>query len=148
MNHMPISRFQVAIKVAIDKKSKDEMLHEAKNMARIAKNEHIVNLQGIALHKKKIYLLLEYCANGSVNTYLKKHAIYFQQRVQENSDYEFLLSSLSNQEEMDKNWRETTTKMYMNRTEWFPIFSPKKALILTQEGKEYLYSHVVRIHES
>ena len=43
------------------------------------------------------------------------------------------------QEEMDKNWRETT-KMYMNRTERFPIFSPKKALILTKEGKEYLYS--------
>ena len=56
-----------------------------------------------------------------------------------------VLSSLSNQEEMDKNWQETT-KMYMNHTERFPIFSPKKALILTQEGKEY--SDVVRIHES
>ena len=47
---------------------------------------------------------------------------------------------------MDNNWRETT-KMYMNRTERFPIFSTKKALILTQEDKEYLYSDVVRIHE-
>ena len=27
-------------------------------------------------------------------------------------------------------------------------FLSKKALILTQEGKEYLYSDVVRIHES
>ena len=40
------------------------------------------------------------------------------------------------------------TKMYMNRTELFPIFSTKKALILTQETKVYLYSDVVRIHES
>ena len=48
---------------------------------------------------------------------------------------------------MDKNWRETA-KMYMNRTEQFPIFSTKMALILTQDGKEYLYSHVVKIQES
>ena len=47
---------------------------------------------------------------------------------------------------MDKNWWETT-KMYMNRTERVPIFLSKKALILTQEGKDYLYSDVVRIHE-
>ena len=42
---------------------------------------------------------------------------------------------------MDKNLRETT-KIYMNRTERFPIFSTKMALIVTQEGKEYLYSDV------
>ena len=48
---------------------------------------------------------------------------------------------------MDKNLLETT-KMYMNGTERFPIFLTKKALILTQKGKEYLYSDVVRIHES
>ena len=39
-------------------------------------------------------------------------------------------------------------KMYMNRTGRFPFLSTKKALILTQEGKEYLYSDVVGIHES
>ena len=49
---------------------------------------------------------------------------------------------------MDKNWQETT-KMYMDRTKRFPIFFlTKKALILTQEGKEYLYSDVVRILEN
>ena len=48
---------------------------------------------------------------------------------------------------MDKNCRETT-KMYMNRTERFPIVSTKKALILTKEGKEYQYSDVVKIHKS
>ena len=40
------------------------------------------------------------------------------------------------------------TKMQMNRTKRFRIFLSKKALILIQEGKEYLYSDVVRIHES
>ena len=30
----------------------------------------------------------------------------------------------------------------------FAFFCSKKALIVTQEGKEYLYSNVVRIHES
>ena len=49
---------------------------------------------------------------------------------------------------MDKNLRETTKMYIMNRTERFPIFSSKMALFLTQEGKEYLYSDVVRIHES
>ena len=48
---------------------------------------------------------------------------------------------------MDKNLRETA-KMKMNRAEWFRIFFIKKASIRTQEGKEYLHSHAVKIHES
>ena len=80
--------------MATDEISKDEMLHEAKNMARITKNKHIVNLQGISLHQEKIYLLLEYCALGSVDTYLRKNDLHYIECV-ENKDYEFLLRCCS-----------------------------------------------------
>ena len=70
------------------------MLHEARTVARITRNNHIVNLQGISEHQNQIFLLLEFCALGSVESYLKKNAGHYSQQVAKN-DYEFLLRCCS-----------------------------------------------------
>ena len=63
-------------------------------MLRVTKNKNIVNLQGISMHQNTIYLLLEYCAQGSVEDFLRKKASYFQQCAEHN-DYKFLLKCCS-----------------------------------------------------
>ena len=64
------------------------MLHEAKTMARIIRNDHVVNLQGVSEHQA-------FCALGSVEGYLQKHAnLHYRQCVARN-DYEFLLRCCS-----------------------------------------------------
>ena len=82
-------RFEVAVKRATDPNAKEEMLHEAKTMARLTKNRNIVNLQGICIHQNQTYLILEYCALGSVESYLRKHAGRYMDCIK-NQDYEFL----------------------------------------------------------
>ena len=59
-------------------------------MTRITRNEHIVNLQGTSVHQNQIFLLLEFCAFGSVASFLKHNASYYRQCIS-NNDYEFLL---------------------------------------------------------
>ena len=84
----------MAVKISSNEASKEEMLHEAKTMTRITRNNHIVNLQGIAEYQNQIFLLLEHCAFGSVESYLKKYANHYMHCI-ENNDYEFLLSCCS-----------------------------------------------------
>ena len=86
-----IFRFQVAIKVATDEVSITDLVHEAKTMVRIAKNENIVNLQGIALHEETFFVILEYCALGSVENYLSENARHYVQEI-EKKNYGFLLT--------------------------------------------------------
>ena len=83
-------RFDVAIKIATDEDAKDEMLHEAKSMARLSKHKHIVNLQGICLHQNETYLILEFCSLGSVESYLQKHYGHYSQCLKDR-DYYFML---------------------------------------------------------
>ena len=67
-------RIEVAIKVAHNKDAKDNMLEEAKTMIRVSKHDHIVNFQGLSVQDDAVYLLLEFCALGRIDDYLRKHA--------------------------------------------------------------------------
>ena len=50
------------------------MIDEARAMIRVSKHNHIVNFQGICVEKESVYLLLEYCALGQIDEFLRKHA--------------------------------------------------------------------------
>ena len=65
------SRFEVAIKEAIVQNARYELLEEAKAMIRVSKHDHIVNLQGICDGNDSVYLLLEFCALGPIDDFLK-----------------------------------------------------------------------------
>ena len=49
-----------AIKEAFSPEMKNDLIHEAKTMDRVNRNDYIVNLQGISYNEDHIYLLLEY----------------------------------------------------------------------------------------
>ena len=70
------------------------MLHEAKTMAKITRNDNIVNLQGICEHQNQVFLLLEFCALGSVESFLKKNADHYSQCIAKN-DFQFLIKCCS-----------------------------------------------------
>jgi len=53
-------------------------------MRRASYNENIVNLQGITvpdLNSDEIYLVLEYCSNGSLVNYLKDNRVKFSEAL-------------------------------------------------------------------
>ena len=50
------------------------MLEEAKAMIRVSKHDHIVNIQGVCNHKDSVYLLLEFCALGAIDDFLRKQS--------------------------------------------------------------------------
>ena len=66
-------RIEVAIKEGNTENAKEEMLEEAKAMIRVSKHDHIVNFQGISVAKKKVYILLEFCSLGSIESYLQNN---------------------------------------------------------------------------
>ena len=70
-----------------------DQIHEAKTMARVIRHDHIVNLQGITCNGNHIYLLLEFCANKSVHSYLKDFHNVYVQRAKEAHDYHFIMRS-------------------------------------------------------
>ena len=70
-----------------------DQIHEAKTMARVIRHDHIVNLQGITCNGNHIYLLLEFCANKSVHSYLKEFHNVYVQRAKEAHDYHFIMRS-------------------------------------------------------
>ena len=80
-----IFRIEVAIKEGISQDAHDEMLHEARAMIRVSKHENIVNLQGISVKKNSIYLLLEFCAFGPMDTFLKNHETEYKNLMKENN---------------------------------------------------------------
>ena len=65
---------EVAIKKADGTNSKEQMLDEAMAMIRVSKHDHIVNFQGVCIQDESVYLLLEFCANGPIDAYLRKNA--------------------------------------------------------------------------
>ena len=63
-------------------------------MARIARHDNIVNLQGIAEWEDQVLLIMEFCALGSVESFLKKNANHYIECLK-NRDYDFFLSCCS-----------------------------------------------------
>ena len=50
------------------------MLDKAMSMIRVSKHDHIVNFQGVCIHQDSVYLLLEFCAKGPIDCYLRKNS--------------------------------------------------------------------------
>ena len=67
-------RFEIAIKEAQAHSDRQGMLEEAKAMIRVSKHDHIVNIQGLCHHKDSVYLLLEFCALGAIDDFLRKQS--------------------------------------------------------------------------
>ena len=67
-------RFEVAIKEAHVQNAKNDMLEEAKAMIRVSKHNHIVNIQGLCQHNDSVYLLLEFCAFGAIDDFLRNQS--------------------------------------------------------------------------
>ena len=84
-------RFEVAIKEAIVQNARYELFEEAKAMIRVSKHDHIVNLQGICDSNDSVYLLLEFCALGPIDDFLKGHALEINSKVSTNGGYEKLI---------------------------------------------------------
>ena len=81
---------EVAIKEAHAKDAKEEMLEEAKAMIKVSKHDHIVNFQGICVHNDAVYLLLELCTKGPIDSFLQVQAKSIQSKLV-NNDYEILI---------------------------------------------------------
>ena len=78
-----IPRFEVAIKEAQAENAKNDMLEEAKAMIRVSKHDHIVNIQGLCHHKESVYLLLEFCALGAIDDFLRKQSRLGKHNIQD-----------------------------------------------------------------
>ena len=83
-------RIEVAIKEDHDKDSKEKMLDEAMAMIRVSKHDHIVNFQGVCVQNDSVYLLLEYCAKGPIDNYLRKNAKEIKSKI-DNQNYPKLI---------------------------------------------------------
>ena len=58
------------------------MLEEAKAMIQVAKHDHIVNFQGISMDGEKVYVLLEFCSFGSIDSFLDKNSGNFRMKME------------------------------------------------------------------
>ena len=58
------------------------MLEEAKAMIRVAKHDHIVNFLGISMDGEKVYVLLEFCSFGSIDSYLERNSENFRMKME------------------------------------------------------------------
>ena len=58
------------------------MLEEAKAMIRVAKHDHIVNFQGISMDGEKVYVLLEFCSFGAIDSFLRSHNENFRMKME------------------------------------------------------------------
>ena len=93
LNVGEFTRVEIAIKEVSTPEGIKDQIHEAKTMARVIRHDHIVNLQGITCNGNHIYLLLEFCANKSVHSYLKEFHHVYVQRAKEAHDYHFIMRS-------------------------------------------------------
>ena len=41
---------------------------------RVSKHDHIVNIQGVCEYEESVFLLLEFCALGSIDDFLRKNS--------------------------------------------------------------------------
>ena len=58
------------------------MLEEAKAMIRVAKHDNIVNFLGISMDGEKVYVLLEFCSFGSIDSFLEKNSENFRMKME------------------------------------------------------------------
>ena len=79
---LPFPRIEVAIKEGSSSNAKEEMLEEAKAMIRVAKHDHIVNFLGISVDGEKVYVLLEFCSFGSIDSFLEKNSENFRMKME------------------------------------------------------------------
>lgn len=81
-----IFRIEVAIKESRSDCAIEEMLEEAKAMIRVAKHDHIVNFQGISINANRVYVLLEFCSFGTIESFLQNHSEHYR-TILENGVY-------------------------------------------------------------
>ena len=79
-------RIEVAIKEGNTENATKEIVEEAKAMIRVSKHDHIVNFQGIAVQDNKVYVLLEFCSFGTIDSFLRSHTTNFRTKL-ENQDF-------------------------------------------------------------
>ena len=60
-------------------------------MIRVPKHDHIVNFQGISVDGEKVYLLLEFCSFGAIDSFLKRHSENFRIKM-EHGNYKDVVS--------------------------------------------------------
>ena len=77
---------EVAIKEDRDQNSKENMLDEAMAMIRVSKHDHIVNFQGVCVENDSAYLLLEFCAKGPIDDYLRNNAKEIKSKTENHND--------------------------------------------------------------
>ena len=79
-------RIEVAIKEGNTENATKEIVEEAKAMIRVSKHDHIVNFQGISVQENKVYVLLEFCSFGTIDSFLRSHTTNFRTKL-ENQDF-------------------------------------------------------------
>ena len=84
-------RIEVAIKEGSSSNAKEEMLEEAKAMIRVPKHDHIVNFLGISVDGEKVYVLLEFCSFGAIDSFLQKNSETFRMKM-ERGNYKEVVS--------------------------------------------------------
>ena len=80
----------MAIKEGNSASAKEDMLDEAKAMLRVPTHDHIVNFQGISINNEHAFLLLEFCAFGSIHKFLQLREGEFRIKL-ENQIYKELI---------------------------------------------------------
>ena len=73
---------EVAIKEGNSDSAMEEMVEEAKAMIRVSKHDFIVNFQGISTDNSRVFILLEFCSFGSIDTFLQKRAAIFRPKLE------------------------------------------------------------------
>ena len=66
------------------------MLAEAKTMIRVTNHDHIVNIQGISINEEKVYILLEFCSFGAIDSFLKRHSENFRIKMEHGNYKDFV----------------------------------------------------------
>ena len=80
----------MAIKKGNSASAKEDLLDEAKAMLRVPTHDHIVNFQGISINNEHAFLLLEFCAFGSIHKFLQLREGEFRIKL-ENQIYKELI---------------------------------------------------------
>ena len=81
---------EVAIKEGNSDSAMEEMVEEAKAMIRVSKHDFIVNFQGISTDNSRVFILLEFCSFGSIDTFLQKRAAIFRAKLENQNFTEFV----------------------------------------------------------
>ena len=59
-------------------------------MIRVSQHDHIVNFQGISVQENQVYLLLEYCSFGPIDTYLQNYSEHYTFKLEHGSFKEII----------------------------------------------------------